>query len=215
MNTRTIFSILFLGGLFSTTALAQTSKLSIGPQLNGFGMGAGVSYGLTETISLSAELGFLPISEISLNAEDVDYTASPDVSGGIIGIHFHPFKGNFSLGVGIVIGKYLLDVESDQLRGLIEIGNTEYPAVAVGSLIGEFNLEGSWPALMIGWKGSGFNFGLVVAFVEVPEVDLWATGILADNPQFRAELDEELDQIRDEFELGVLPIIRIGYQFGI
>lgn len=215
MNTRSIYATLFLAVLSSTTVLAQTSEWSLGPELNGFGVGAGVSYGLTATISLSAELGFLPINEISFNDEDVDYTASPDISGGIIGVHFHPFKGNFSLGVGLVIGKYLLDVEAVQNTGTVEIGNMDYPASDVGTLIAEFTLEGSWPALMLGWRGSGFNFGLGVAFVDVPEIDIRATGILANDPQFRADLDEELDEIRDELELAVLPLIRIGYQFGI
>ncbi len=69
--------------------------------------------------------------------------------------------------------------------------------------------------MMVGWRGEGFNFGLGIALVKNPEIDLRATGPLADDPLLQSEIDREMEDIRDELKLSVLPIFRFGYQFGI
>ncbi len=198
-----------------TTAHAQTTRVSLGPQIGGFGIGAGASARLGEYVSLSAELGFLPLSNISDEVDGIDYVMDPEIFGAILGVNFHPFRGKFSVGAGIVFGKYLLNVESDQITGTIEVGNVEYDASEVGTMIGEFVLEGTWPAVMLGWRGKGFNFGVGVAFVEDPGIDIRATGPIAGDPVFRVELERETNDIQDDLKLSFLPLIRFAYQFGL
>ncbi|GMQ83125.1 MAG: hypothetical protein BMS9Abin05_2608 [Rhodothermia bacterium] len=213
MDTRRTLTTLILVSFLSTSAWAQSGELSLGPQINGFGIGASVSYSLTDLLSLSAEFGFLPISDVSLTVEDIEYTISPDISGGIIGINLHPFKGNFSVGVGVVLGKYSSEAETGQLSDAVEIGDTDFDAASVGSLEGDFAMEGAWPAVMIGWRGSGFNFGLGIAFNDRPDIEVISTGSINNNPFFQGELEKEIRRIREKFD--AIGLIRIGYQFGI
>jgi len=187
----------------------------LGPQISGFGIGASASARVGGYVSLSAELGFLPLSNLTSDVDDIDYVMDPEIFGAILGVHFHPFQGNISVGAGIVFGKYLLDVESEDSSGFVEIGDVEYSASDVGTMKGNFSLEGTWPAVMVGWRGKGFNFGLGIAFIEDPEIDISATGPIASDPVFRVELERETDDIRDELKIGILPLFRFGYQFGL
>lgn len=201
--------------VIGTSAYAQTTSLSLGPQIGGFGIGASASARVGEYVSLSAELGFLPLGTLNNEIDDIDYVMDPEIFGAVLGVHIHPFRGNISVGAGIVFGKYLLDVESDEFTGTVEVGDVEYTSSEVGTMIGEFTLEGTWPAVMLGWRGKGVNFGLGVAFIKDPVIDIRATGPIASDPFFQAELEQEIDDIQDDLKIGVLPIFRFGYQFGI
>ena len=213
MDTRRTFAALVLASLLSSTAWAQSGGLSLGPQINGFGVGASASYALSDLLSLSAEFGFIPLGEIDVSIEGIDYSISPDISGAIIGVHLHPFKSSPSIGVGLVLGKYSADAETGQLTEPIEIGDTEFDPSDVGSLEGDFVMDGVWPALMIGFRGAGFNFGLGIAFNDRPDINAEATGSINGNPFFEGEKEKEIEQIREYFD--AIGLIRIGYQFGI
>lgn len=213
MDTRGTIAVFILASLFSSGAWAQTGGFSLGPQINGFGVGASVSYALSDLLSLSAELNFLPIGDFDVEIEDIDYNISPDISGAILGVQFHPFKNRLSIGVGVVLGKYSSTADTGQLTEPIEIGDSEFDPSEVGSLEGDFDMEGAWPALMIGWRGSGFNFGLGIAFNDRPDIELVATGSVSGNPFFEGEVEKEIKRIREKFD--AIGLIRIGYQIGI
>ena len=211
-NSFLLLLVLSLAGV----ARAQTAEISVGPQLSLFGIGAGASVGIGGTFSFSAELGFLPIGHVNLDTDsDIEYESDLSISGGMLGVHVHPFGNNLSLGAGILMSKYQFDVETENLDDTVEIGGDEYDAADVGTMVGEFKLGGAWPAVMLGWRGRGFNLGLGVAFSESPTIDIRATGPIANDPVFQASLDQEVDDVRDDLDISIFPILRIGYQFGI
>ena len=67
----------------------------------------------------------------------------------------------------------------------------------------------------MGWRGSGFNFGLGLAFIKDTEVTLDATGPINSDTFFRSQINRELKDIRNELLYYAVPIFRIGYQFGV
>ncbi len=203
--------LLFVAG----TAGAQIPRFSIGPEINGLGVGGSASLGMGGFFSLSAEFGFIPIGDITLTEGDIDYTASPDIAGGVIAVNLHPLRNRFSVGVGLFAGGYAGDVVSESLSGTVEVGGQTYTVEDVGMLTGRFSLKGPGPIVMAGWRGKGFNFGVGLAFLGDPDIDLGATGRLQNDAAFRAELEKERQQIQDDAKLSMLPFFRLGYQFGL
>ena len=200
--------------LGATNAHAQ--EISLGPQLNGFGIGGSATVKLADQISASADFGFVPIGDIDFDADDIDYSVNPNVFGALIGVNFHPLGNNLSIGAGLFVGGYSGDAESTALASTVEIGNGEYDAADIGSLVGELDWNGPAPAIMLGLRGKGFNVGLGIAFTGAPEFDVNATGPIRNDPIFQNDLDIELDDARDDVEImSFLPLFRIGYEFGV
>jgi hypothetical protein len=199
------------------SAHAQGIDLSIGPQLSLFGVGAGASLGVGRSLGFSAEIGFLPIGHVKLDPGDsnIDYHSDLNISGGMLGVQLRPFGNNFSLGVGLLVSNYDFDVETDPLTDTVDIGDEEFDGSSVGTLVGTLEHKGTWPAVTIGWRGRGFNIGLGVAFSGEPDYEVHATGPLANEPVFQAALDREIDDVRNDFDFSIFPILRIGYQFGL
>jgi len=210
------FSLALVFCLILVPTGVHAQEVSAGPQLSGVGIGGSASVRVTDLISVSAEFGFVPMPDVTFDADDIEYTLDPTVAGGFIGVNVHPLRGKFSLGAGIFMGGYSGEATSEPLTDLVEIGDGEYDASQVGSLVGDFHLKGPAPAVMLGLRGRGFNIGLGAAFTGAPDFDVNATGALRNDPGFQRDLDREVEDARDDVEIvTVLPIFRIGYEFGM
>ena len=85
----------------------------------------------------------------------------------------------------------------------------------IGNLTGSFDFGGPAPAFMVGRRSGGFNLGVGVALTGRPQVNLTATGALSEDPQFQADLDREVQAAQAELDrIPVMPLIRLGWQFG-
>ena len=153
-----------------------SASVSVGPQVSLLGVGVGASVKIGDKFSLSGEFGFLPIGEIDLDADDIEYAINPNISGGILAVNFHPFGNNLSIGVGMLLGGYNADGETKDTSGTIRVGDQDFLVEDVGNIQGDFSLDGPAPALMLGWRGKAFNLGIGIAFADSPELDLSATG---------------------------------------
>lgn len=211
------FQMLAVTGLvvFTMTPSATAQRLvSLGPQVGSMGVGAAAMVKLGGSLSVSGEFGVLPISAIDLEESGIKYTADPDIRGGVLSINLHPLRNRFTLGVGVMLGGYALHAESESIAGTVEVGDEVYTVDDVGTLVGDFTLEGPGPVFSLGWRGNGFNFGLGVALIGATEVSLEATGRLSDDPEFRADLERERAQLEDDLDFPFVPFLRLGWQFG-
>lgn len=180
------------------------------------GFGASASVRLIDQVSASAEFGFVPVGEIDFDADDIEYTVDPRIAGALIAVNFHPTGGNLFIGAGLFLGGYSGDAASTSLLDVVEIGNGVYDADQIGSLVGSLDWDGPAPALMFGLRERGFNIGLGVAFTGAPDFGVEATGPIRNDPDFQADLDPEIEDSRDDVEVvKVLPLFRIGYEFGV
>ena len=193
---------------------AQT-RISLGPQISTMGVGLGLSVKPSDRISLSADYNFFPIEEIT--EEDLGSTLryDPDIQGGTLMVMLHPFASKFAIGVGIQIGGISADGELEFTPGdLIELDGTEYTVDQLDSFTADFNYGDMKPSLMIGWMGKGFNF-MFGAAIASPELELEATGQIAQIPQFQADLQAEVDEFNDDMgSVPIYPLVRLGWQFG-
>jgi hypothetical protein len=215
MRKTLIPALLALLCLATADVNAQKTSFSAGPEINGFGIGASGSAFIGEYVSVSGEFGFMPLGIPDLEIEGIEYSIDTDVLGLMLAANVHPFRNSFSVGVGLLFGKYLGKVETVDLMDAIEVGDDEFDPNEVGSLVGEVENSGTWPAVMIGFRGRGMNFGLGLAFIKDTEVDIYATGPINSDSYFQSQLRREIKDIRNELLYYAVPIFRLGYQFGI
>ena len=97
---------------------------------------------------------------------------------------------------------------------MIELDGTEYTVDQLDSFTADFNFGDMKPAFLVGWMGKGFNF-LFGAAIASPELELEATGLISQIPQFQADLQAEVDQFNDDMgSIPIYPLVRLGWQFG-
>ena len=210
------FILLFAATFLSFACSATAQQISVGPQLSLVGVGASASGQISDLVSISGEFGFIPMGDINLDADDIGYNVNPTVAGGMIGVNVHPLGNNFSVGAGIFFGGYSGDAVTQTLVDEVEIGDQTYDGADVGMLVGEFKWNGISPAITLGLRGKGFNVGIGIAFSGSPDFDVDATGVLRSDPAFQTELQREVDSARDDLDsVPFIPILRIGYQFGV
>lgn len=172
------------------------------------GIGASVSKTtLFRFLSVSGEFGFAPVGTTSLTLEGVEYTLEPTVSGGLAMVSLHPFRSNFSLGAGYLLGGYSGRAMSPENARAYVLGSQTYLVEQYGPLEGLFELKGPVPAFMMGWRGAGFNFGLGVALTE-PTVELTASGPMASDPGFQAALAQERSDLANALQVELFGIDR-------
>ena len=216
MKAKNICLLLLIGAFLTQEALSQARDIFFtgGPQISTLGVGVTGGVHLQEVFSLSVDLNFLPLSDRVEEIDGIDYELDPQVGGTVIMANFHPGGKGFSVGIGAMFGGYNLDGVSTDVGSSISIGDETYPSSAVGTLTGSFEVGGPSVALHLGWRGDGFNFGLGV-FSYNRSASLDASGPVGNDPEFRANVDQEIDNILEELDVvPVIPYLRIGYQFG-
>ena len=213
-------SILTLIGFLALVVSPVSAQWSVGPQVGGMGVGGS----LTRTtvfgfVSLSGEYTFAPVGTTNATLEGVRYTLEPSVSGGLAMINLHPFRSGFSLGAGYLIGGYQADAMTPVDEGAYVLDGKTYTTDQYGTLSGRMEIRGPSRAFMMGWRGSGFNFGVGVALTE-PAVSLSADGASSSEPEFQAALALERADLENALQLDLfglqgIPLIRLGWELGL
>ena len=214
-TTGRLFSLVALLGLLAMPAGAQMVGTYIGPQVSSLGVGASAQVKLLQ-FSLSGEFGIIPVDRVNLSSDGIEYGIQTDLGGGLVLLNFHPGVLGLTLGGGVMIGGYNAYGNANDLVDLVEIGEGQYNASDIGSLEGRFDFGGPAPAFMIGRRSGGLNIGLGVALTGTPKIGLTATGPIAADSQFMADLDSEIHAAQAELNnIPVMPLVRIGWQFGL
>ncbi|MEL6445655.1 MAG: hypothetical protein AAFQ86_15610 [Bacteroidota bacterium] len=190
-------------------------QVSVGPVFTLTGLGLSSNVRITSRFSASAEFSVLPFPGIDVEIEDLDYDLDPSAFSILLLGHYHPGAGNFAVGGGVMFGGYSLEGVATPTES-VEIGDETYAPNEVGRVLGDFSVGGPSVLLEVARRGAGFNVGLGVLIPATASADLTAEGPVADEPEFQADLEQELDEIEDELRrVPVLPYFRIGYQFGL
>lgn len=218
MRTSTIarFAILSCALFLGTSSNAQAQgKISLGPQVTTMGFGLGLTVNATDRVGISAEYNYYPIQEITDSDLGGTLRYDPDLQGGLLMVTLRPFGDKFGVGAGVQVGGASATGELELNAGdLLELGDSEYTVDQLESFTADFKFGHLKPAFMLGWMGKGFNFGLGIALAS-PELELDATGLIAQQPEFQADLQAEVDKFNDDMgSVPVYPLLRIGWQFG-
>jgi len=187
--------------------------------LGTLGLGGRITLPLLGSVNLRGGVDFQPV-DLTRNHSDVTYDLSlpsPSVSALL---DWHPGRSGFRLSGG---ASYF--VNELELRGTpftdVDIGGQSYPAAQIGSLIGSLGTAQVAPYAGIGWgdatgAGLGLTADIGVAIHGTPDVALRATGPIAGNSVFQADLESEIQDINDEIKAFKLyPILNLGLSFGL
>jgi hypothetical protein len=221
-------SALVIAAALALAALSMptpaTAQLGIGARIGTLGLGADVTYGLTNRLALRGGIGVIPL-EPEGDFTDVSYKIEPPSPLSTLGVDFYLTSGLRLIG-GVLFGTKETDITA-QYTGSVTVGGETYNGADVGDILGVVESSSAAPFAGIGLgKGlvSGLNltFDFGVAFLKEPALTLTADGPLATRQDaqgqaFRASLEEERADIQEELEkyLKYYPIVNIAVRFGL
>jgi hypothetical protein len=182
------------------------------------GVGGGVAIGIGQRIGLRASGNIQPW-ELTQEYDDVEFTlnlSSPSFSA-LLDLYV---AGPLRLSGGAVFFGGDTEVRG-RLTGPVAIGNQTYTADQVGTLSGVFDTSETAPYAGIGLgkvggrKGMSFMLDLGVAFQGAPAVNLSATGPIASQPAFQANLAQEETNIEEDARpFRFYPVLSLGLVLG-
>jgi len=210
--------LFFLSVSFSCgVAYADTGRFAISPQVSTSGPGAELITKLTSNINF--RLGVHGVSfDLDGTESDIDYDFEVDLFSFSGLVDWHVFGNSFRITGGIVVNESEIDLEAEPAASL-EIGDTTYTAAQIASLTGNLGFDSIAPYVGIGWgnpftskKRWGFMFDLGVAFTGPADLDLSASGPLAGDPAFLADLERERQDVEDDLDdFKFFPVLALSF----
>lgn len=221
MKQRYLWAAAVAAALLSTVQLPRTAtaqiSIALGPQISSLGFGVSGEVRVLSAIGISAEYNFTPASTIERQGFGNQLQFDPTVGGGMLLVMLHPGGGKFALGGGLMQGGIAVDGEAaldPASNSTMDFNGRSYAASDIGTFNANLEYGSFQPAAVLGISGKGFNF-LIGAALAKPTLDAYATGPIGSNATFKADVDAELQDVRDDLDkIPVLPYLRLGWQFG-
>ncbi len=196
------------------------TRISIGITGGTLGIGPEIGVRVADNFGVRGNATFLSFSG-DYDSDDVTYNGKLKLKSYGVMADLYPFGSHFRVSAGARINRNRVDLSATP-TGTTEIGGVEYSAAQIGTLSGRGETKKVAPALTLGWSGAkrrGFMFGfdagvLFQGAVRVREFR--ATGALANDATFRANLETERRDLQDDVDdYKVYPIVQfaIGYRF--
>lgn len=200
---------------FALPLPAHTEGFALGVRAGTLGAGVEGTIGLSERFNLRLGANNYTYS-FDDTYDDVRYDADLELKSAALILDWHPFAGGFRLSAGMLSNRNRVDLEA-RPSGSVTIGNTTYPAAAVGTLDGEVSFKSSAPYAGLGWgnavagaKGFGLNFEIGAVFQGAPDVELSSSSGLVDQD----DLDREAREIEDDLDnFKVYPVVSFGVSY--
>ncbi|MCK5746332.1 MAG: hypothetical protein KAH44_08955 [Oricola sp.] len=198
-------------------AMAQTG-FAVGPSVGTDGVGADLFYKAGPFVALRGGFRYADIS-LTENIDDVRYDLDFGFTSGVAALDLHPFANGFRLSGGAYFSGHKVDLGATPSRP-VEIGEETYTPEEVGVLTGRSDWNNAAPFFGLGFnnglkaeKRVGFQAMIGAAYIGDPEVTLAATGgLLASDPDFQNDIDEEAQRLADELDdFPFQPILNIGF----
>lgn len=200
---------------------SKIARFAIGAEVGTAGYGPVIV--LTASKHFTFDLGYTWFSyNYDYSDSDAEYKAKLKLSNLQAIANWHPFAGTFHLSAGGFLTDNKLDIVAKPKAGsTYDIGNTSYTAAQVGTLSGSAEIsKGVAPFVGLGWSkaptksGFGFFFELGVLFIDDPSAELSATGPIANDATFKANLQKEVKDINDDLSgLKYYPIAQLGLMY--
>jgi len=224
-------SALFVAGLLGVAIAPPVAAQTSFPEDRGAGVSVAVTAG---TLGIGPELGYRMSDHVGarVNAtflglgadfdpDDITYDGKLKLKSFGAMVDVYPMGGHFRVSAGARINRNHARVTATP-GGLVRVGNTSYTPAQVGTLRGRAETKDVAPALTLGWSGAnrrGFMFGLDAGVLFQGSVrirEFTATGSLANDPSFRASLEQERRELQDDvndYKLYPIAQVSIGYRF--
>lgn len=198
----------------------QDSSLSLWLTGGSLGVGPEVAYRVSPMIGVRGGATFLGVNH-DVDVNDITYRGSLKLRSYGANVDFYPLKGGLRVSAGFRIDRNKVDLASTPTSP-VGVGSATFTPAQIGTLSGTVRAADAAPTLTVGYAGGltkGLKFAVDggVMFHGSPRIDdLKATGTLANDPTFRAQLADEERQIeRRLHKYNVYPVVQlsVGYAF--
>ncbi len=206
-----------------TTVLASSPALSDGLaatlKAGTLGVGLELSGGPGKYVNARAGVNYFDY-DYSDEYESIDYSLQLELRSVAALLDWHPVGGSFRLTSGMLFNQNELAADAKP-SDFYEIDGTRYPAALVGDLSGDIGFDDYAPYVGLGWAtdnggdgGFGMSVDLGVAYQGSPEVRLTASGPIAGDPVFQADLEAERQALADDLEdYKYYPVVALGFNY--
>jgi len=210
-----------LAGMFASSAASYAdSGVVAGVHLGLLGPGLDLAFGISDKVD--ARLGFNSFTYGQDGAEsDIDYEMDLKLRTLFAQLDWHPAGGRFFLAGGLYYnGNKLEGTAKPSLT--YDIAGATYTASDVGELTTEITFNSMAPYLGLGWgspvlnqEGLSFRLDMGVLYQGSPNADLTASGPLASDPTFQANLEEEEKELQDAIDdFKWYPVVQLGVSYA-
>ena len=218
-KTNCLVALVTLAGS-ATNALAADGGWTVGVLGGTQGLGPEIAYRAGDYFGVRGNAGYLsynhdqPVNQISYNGK---------LKLNSVGLmaDWYPMGGSFRFSLGARSNDNKISINSTPASA-VTVGNNVYTPAEVGTLSGVVTGNRFSPSLSLGYGGTlakGFTFGieLGVVFQGSPKVENYqATGALATNPAFQADLQTERARVEDNlhsYQYWPIAQIQLLYRF--
>lgn len=212
---------LFMGILFVMPLQAEElNGIGVGAKAGTLGIGGEVFGSINDSLNLR-----LGLQGFNYDYDDtysgIEYDADLELFSGMLLADWFPFGNNFRISAGAMLNENELTVTGTPTNGTFNINGVRYPAALVGSLTGVVDFNTVAPYVGIGYGGAfsdtsnwSFFCDVGVLFQGSPSVTYSATGPLAGNPAFQANLEQERKELEDDIdEYEYYPVVSLGVAY--
>jgi len=226
-STITRLALLFVAGTFALKLNAQTdtkqqgrSGFLLGVEGGTTGFGPVLSYTVSPMLNFSLSYGALNIGFDDVKGYKGRYDGDLNLSNLAAVIDWYPRGGHFHLSAGAVLFDHRIEVTAKPRHGRdFEVGDHSYDRSQLTSLTGKVDTGSSVaPYIGCGWTwhfgDSGFSLltNVGIMFTHNYDTKLTATGPVATDPTFIADLHKEEDDLGDG--MRVFPVAKAGFVYS-
>ncbi len=210
---RRLAAALFTVALFAVPAAARAdlfSSVSAGVHVSTIGHGITLEKPLLYDFSVRVTTGTLSVSDQS-TYDTTSYTTTTRFSNVGVIADYRPYGGRYRISGGLVFGNDRIDNVARDAAGMIRVGNGVYPVSGTGTVNARVRFDR--PSLYAGvGTGTGLIRGLALEFdagalVRNGTASASASGVLVNDPAFRADLARLRGELRTHV---VVPVLSVG-----
>jgi hypothetical protein len=203
----------FVLALVAMPAVARAdlfSSVSYGVQASTIGHGITLEKPLLYDFSVRITTGTLSVSQES-SYDSNPYTTTTRYSNVGVIADYRPYGGRYRISGGLVFGNDRVDNIARDVGALVRVGNGLYPVSGTGVV--NARVQYDRPSIYAGvGTGTGLIRGLALEFdagalVRNGTASVGATGPLANDPVFRADLERLRGELRTHV---VVPVFSVG-----
>ncbi len=205
--------------VLAVPVVALADGTAVQAKIGTLGLGVEVAHEFSEHVGARAGLNTFDYSFDAVRS-DIDYEFDLGLKSVSALVDFRPAANGFRLTAGALANGNAIDAEAKS-NNSYTIGGTTYDLGDVGSLTGNVEFDGFAPYLGLGWNSPynsrtpfGVSVDIGVVFQGSPQVDLSATGLIADDPTFITDLEAEENSLQSELDgFEYYPVLAVGMQY--
>ena len=211
--------LLFTVALLALSTSAHAQSASVAAKVSTLGLGGEGEYSISDTIGIRAGFNYYTYS-FSSTEGGINYSFDLNLMSVPILVDYHPFKGSFRLTGGAMYNGNNFEAPANYGFS-IDIGGVTYTAADVGTLTTDIEFNSFAPYAGFGWdttfgddSGFGFSFDVGVLFQGEPQVSLTATGLLAADAVFLADMAAEEEELQNSlYNFTIFPVVSVGINY--